>query len=189
MELLIESPQRVQSLLQPLCGRHQICDAVMVRVLTLSKAAAWHRHYSSLVYHIHAVKEVSRHVLLVGCRQSLIAEMDLRESVHGTLNLIARSVIHCVKGFSEEPCALLEAIEDAVVFPLVLLDACRRLLALLRRVDHEVRRQLADRVGAELNRLQLVKHIARVDIQVMRFKVAAAESTLTEQALRHGVHG
>lgn len=123
VEFVVELLQFLQNLLHVARRVHQVCDAEVVRALLLPEARAWHGHDASLVNHLHAVDEVWLLALPLGLVDKLLTEVDLREGVHGALDLCATHLLHVVERVGEELGALFQSIEHVVVLAHVLVDA------------------------------------------------------------------
>jgi len=120
-----------------LCWRDKISNSVVIIVLLLAESRAWNGHDSGFVDHIHAVHEISWDVLFTSFFKCLFGEMDLWESVHGTLNVVAGGPLHVVKSLGEEASSLLETVEDLVLFSHVLFVALDGFTALSWWVYHQ----------------------------------------------------
>jgi len=159
VEIIIKLFQVFQDSLHVTGRVDKICNAEVIRALLLPETRAWHRHNSRLVHHFQTVNEVWLLTLLQCLINELLTEVYLWEAVHGTLNLRATHLLHVVECAGEELGTLLEATHYAIVLSLVLLDAFDGFTTEVRRVDHEIHGDLADSVGAELDRLELVEDL------------------------------
>ena len=127
--------------------RDQISDSVVVIVLLLAESRAWNGHDSCFVDHIHAVHEIGWYILFASLFEGFFREMNLWESVHGTLDVVAGGPFHLIEGLGEETGSLFEPVQDLVFLSGVLFEAFAGLSALFWWVHHQRYCQLSDCVG------------------------------------------
>lgn len=154
--------------------------------LLLTESAAGNDADAGGLEHAHAVELVGSAALLLGSLGGLCGKLDGGEEVHGALGRAAFDALHLIKGLVESGGALLEAVEDTIVFLLVQLVAR---LALLGRVDHELDDALADDGSAKGDGDELVDVGLDLGVEVDKLKVAAAVAALTNHTLGDRVQG
>ncbi len=150
----------------------------------LPKSAAWHRHDTCLVDHLHAVEEVRRDTLFVGFMDKHLWQVDGGEGVHGTLDLVAFDTGALVEHICDHCGALLQPSEDIVVLAPELLHCLITLSSLLWRVDHETDQHLAECVRIKLDTLNLVDLIADELVDVVALHIASTETAFAERSFR-----
>lgn len=161
----------------------------MVGAGLLLETAPGNSHYTSLVDHVHAVEEVRLLALSVSLINELLGEVDPGETVHGSLDLGARNVLHVVEGFSQKLGLGLESAKQLLVFSIILVYAGIGLRAILRWVDHQFNCGLANCVGAKFDGLELEDQRFGLFGEVVGLEVATTEAALSHHAFRHGVEG
>lgn len=97
LPLRVEVVQFLENRFHFLDWGHEICDSEVVGARLLMEATARHGHDPRLVHHVHAVQEVRLDALRVGIVDKLLREVHAGESVHSTLDLRARHVLHVVE--------------------------------------------------------------------------------------------
>lgn len=164
----------------PLGTGRKECRTEMQRSILLSEATAGNNTHTGGIEHLEAVQLVGGPAFLLGGLDSLGWQGDGREQVHATLGLAALDTLHLLKGAPQGVRALLEAVEDTVVFLLV-----KRVgrLAFLGWVDHELNKALTNNGCTQRYRDKLVNLGLNLGVKVDQLKVSATVTALTDHAL------
>jgi hypothetical protein len=97
VEFLIEDFEVLKSSLHFLGWADQVSYSEMVCVLFLAEPRPRNCHDTCLLDHIHAVQKVGSNSTFLSFSYSALREVDLRESIHGSLDLGACDFLHLVE--------------------------------------------------------------------------------------------
>lgn len=114
VELVVKFSHSLHGFLHLFGWTDQVSQPQVVSAFSLAKTAAWHCHNASLFKQIHAVHEVWHHLKTFRSIKGFLCEVDLRETVHGSVNVIASDVVHVTQSVLQNVSPLCQASEDFV---------------------------------------------------------------------------
>ena len=106
MELVVESTHLFHGSAHLFGWAHKVSKSKMVGTVLLAKSAAWYSHNACFLEQIHAVHEVWKDMEIISSLDSLVRKSDLREAIHGALDLVASNVGHASERVLKNVCSI-----------------------------------------------------------------------------------
>jgi len=175
MELLDALDDRIDLVL-----RRQEGDTEVISSLTLTEARARNDTDASCLEKGKGVEGVRRHVLSLGSFDGLGRKNDAWEEVHGTRWLRASEALEGIDSATQLEGTTLKRLDDIGLLLHVKLIGG---ISGLGRIDHAVKDDLTQGVGAEADGDHLVEHGVNLREEVIKLDVATTVTTLAKEAL------